>query len=111
MKRNWIARVAFGTGIAVVAAMLCVSARPDEKSAATYKQKCASCHGADGKAESPAGKAMKVPSFASPETKAKSDKELGDIIANGKGKMPKYGASIPADDIKAMVAYVRELGK
>jgi mono/diheme cytochrome c family protein len=54
---------------------------------------------------------MKVPSFASPETKAKSDKELGDIIANGKGKMPKYGASMSADDIKAMVAYVRELGK
>jgi mono/diheme cytochrome c family protein len=111
MKQNWILRVAFGTGILAVAAMLCVSARPDEKSAATFKQRCASCHGADGKAESPAGKAMKIASFASPEAKGKSDKELADIIANGKGKMPKYGASMSADDIKAMVAYVRELGK
>lgn len=111
MQQNWILRVAFGTGIVAVAAMLCVSARPDEKSAATFKQRCASCHGADGKAESPAGKAMKVPSFASAETKGKSDKELADIIANGKGKMPKYGASLSAADIHAMVAYVRELGK
>lgn len=111
MKRNWISRIAFGTGIVVMAATLCISAKPDERSAGTFKQKCASCHGADGKAESPAGKALKVPSFASAETKGKSDKELADIIANGKGKMPKYGASMSAADIRAMVAYVRGLGK
>ena len=29
-----------------------------------YKQKCAMCHGADGKAEGPAAKAMKVPPLA-----------------------------------------------
>ena len=111
MTRNWILRVAFGMGTVALASMLCIPARPDEKSAGTFKQKCASCHGTDGKAESPAGKALKVPSFASAETKGKSDKELGDVIANGKGKMPKYGASMSADEIKAMVAYVRELGK
>jgi mono/diheme cytochrome c family protein len=32
--------------------------------AALYKAKCASCHGPDGKAETPAAKAMKVPALA-----------------------------------------------
>ena len=32
--------------------------------AALYKTKCAACHGADGKAETPAAKAMKVPALA-----------------------------------------------
>ena len=32
--------------------------------AALYKAKCAGCHGADGKAETPAAKAMKVPALA-----------------------------------------------
>jgi mono/diheme cytochrome c family protein len=32
--------------------------------AALYKAKCAGCHGADGKAETSAAKAMKVPALA-----------------------------------------------
>src|SRR5688572_33295204 len=32
--------------------------------AALFKTKCAGCHGADGKAETPAAKAMKVPALA-----------------------------------------------
>ena len=32
--------------------------------AALYRANCASCHGADGKAEGPAAKAMKVPPLA-----------------------------------------------
>ena len=35
--------------------------------AAIYKSKCASCHGADGKGETPAGKAMKVRDLGSAE--------------------------------------------
>jgi mono/diheme cytochrome c family protein len=33
------------------------------------------------------------------------------VIEKGKGKMPKYGASMKPEEIKAMVAYVRTLGK
>ena len=32
--------------------------------AALFKAKCAGCHGADGKAETPAAKSMKVPALA-----------------------------------------------
>lgn len=35
-----------------------------EDGAALYQKNCASCHGADGKAGTPAAKAMKVPAIA-----------------------------------------------
>ena len=54
---------------------------------------------------------MKVRSFASPETAKVPDQELAEIIERGKGKMPKYGASMNPDEIKAMVAYIRTLTK
>ncbi|HEY2545576.1 MAG TPA: cytochrome c [Candidatus Acidoferrum sp.] len=86
-------------------------ALPDEASAKFYKQKCASCHGPDGKAETPAGKAMKVRSFADPAVVAMSDDELAAVITKGKGKMPKYGASLKPDQIKPLVEYCRSLAK
>ena len=44
---------------------------------ATYKAKCAMCHGADGK-----GKAN-IPDLTSDKVKKASDAELEDFIANG----------------------------
>jgi cytochrome c6 len=85
-------------------------ARSDEASASLYKQKCASCHGADGKGETPAGKAMKVHSFADPVVVAMSDDELASVVVNGKGKMPKY-ASLKPEQVKALVEYCRSLAK
>lgn len=111
MKRNLTRGVVVSTGVLATLALFSAPARPDDKSAATYKQKCVTCHGADGKGETPAGKAMKVGSFASPDTAKMSDQELADIIEKGKGKMPKYGASMNSDEIKAMVAYIRTLAK
>lgn len=111
MNKNWTMRIVLGAGVLAAIGMLSAPARSDDKSAALFKQKCASCHGPDGKGETPAGKAMKVRSFADPETKKMSDQELADAIEKGKGKMPKYGASLKPDEIKAMVAYIRTLAK
>ncbi|MEK6302404.1 MAG: cytochrome c [Acidobacteriota bacterium] len=77
--------------------------------AALYKAKCASCHGADGKGETAAGKAMKVRDLCSTEVQAQSDAELTEITGKGKGKMPGYEKSIGADGVKAVVAYIRTL--
>jgi cytochrome c6 len=79
-------------------------AEPDDKSAALYKQKCAACHGADGKADTPAGKSTKVRSFNDPEVAKLGDEELAGVIEKGKNKMPAYGKSMKPDEIKAMVA-------
>jgi mono/diheme cytochrome c family protein len=98
-------------GAAVVGlALLPSRVLPDDASAKFYKQKCASCHGPDGKAETPAGKAMKVRSFADPAVVAMPDDELVVVITNGKGKMPKY-PSLKPEQVKALVEYCRSLAK
>jgi cytochrome c6 len=111
MKRSWFMRIVLGASLVAAAGLFSLPAKSDDKSAATFKQKCVACHGADGKGETPAGKSMNVRSFGSVETAKMSDQELADIIEKGKGKMPKYGASLKPDEIKAMVAYVRTLAK
>ena len=111
MQRNWSTTVIPGIGLLFVATMFCAPAKADEKSAALYKQKCAACHGVDGKGETPTGKAMKVRSFADPEVAKMSDEELAGAIEKGKGKMPAYGKSLKPDEIKALVAYIHSLAK
>jgi mono/diheme cytochrome c family protein len=79
--------------------------------AGLYKAKCAACHGADG-----AGKpAAKIPSLISDDAKKTSDGDLTDMIANGgKDKKPMHAFSakgLTPDQIKMVVAYVRDLQK
>lgn len=86
-----------------------VSALADAE--ATYKAKCAGCHGPDGAGSTPAGKAMKVRDFHAPEVQKETDADLTDIITNGKNKMPKYGDKLKDSEIKDLLGYVRMLGK
>jgi mono/diheme cytochrome c family protein len=101
-------------GFTVFAALLllCVpAARAQGTAEATYKAKCAGCHGPDGAGSTPAGKAMKVRDFHAPEVQKETDAELTDIISNGKNKMPKYADKLKDTEIKDLAAYVRGLGK
>jgi mono/diheme cytochrome c family protein len=82
-----------------------------QDAAATFKAKCAMCHGADGKASTPAGQKMGAHDFASPEVQKASDAELAETITKGKNKMPAYGGKLKDSEIKELVAYVRQLGK
>jgi mono/diheme cytochrome c family protein len=75
--------------------------------AATYKAKCASCHGADGKGQTPMGKKMNLRDLGSPEVQKQTDKELYDWTAVGKGKMPGYKDKLTDAEIKALVAHMR----
>jgi mono/diheme cytochrome c family protein len=86
-----------------------VSAVTAADAAATYKGKCASCHGADGGGQTAAGKAMKVRDLRSAEVQGQSDDQLYAAIAKGKGKMPGYEKSLGAETCKALVAYIRQL--
>jgi len=72
--------------------------------AATFKTKCAMCHGADGKGDTPAGKKMGTHDFASPEVQKMSDAELTEAISKGKKKMPGYAGKLSESDIKGLVA-------
>ena len=79
--------------------------------AANYKAKCAICHGADGKADTPVGKKMGTHDFASPDVQKMSDDELTAVIADGKDKMPSYKKSLKPEQIKEVVDYIRSLAK
>jgi mono/diheme cytochrome c family protein len=74
--------------------------------ATIFKAKCAACHGADA-----AGKpAAKIPSLVSDEVKKASDDDLVKDVAE-KAKHPSTIKSLPADQVKAVVTYVRTLQK
>lgn len=111
MHSKWAVQITLALAALIIVGSVPMRAMADDKTAATYKQKCAACHGADGKGETPTGKALKVRSFASSEIAKMSDDELAAVITGGKGKMPKYGTSLKPDEVKALVAYIRMLGK
>jgi len=73
--------------------------------------KCASCHGPDGNANVPAGKALKARDFHSPDVQGQSDADLAAVITTGKNKMPAYGKQLKPAEIAELVAYSRALGK
>ena len=85
-----------------------IHAKADAAAAeATYKAKCAACHGADAKGKD----ALKTKDFASAEVQGMSDAELTALITDGKGKMPGYGKSLKPDQIKDLVSYIRSFAK
>src|SRR3954470_20402734 len=76
-----------------------------------YKAKCAMCHGTDGTGNTPAGKKLNARDFHSPEVAKQTDAQLLETTKNGKNKMPAYKEKLKEDELKSLVAYVRELGK
>ncbi len=82
-----------------------------QDAASLFKTKCAACHGADGKGDTPVGKKFGVRDFTSPEVQKMSDDELTTIIADGKEKMPGYKKSLKPEQIKDLTAFIRELAK
>ncbi|MEW6128571.1 MAG: cytochrome c [Acidobacteriota bacterium] len=77
--------------------------------AATFKSKCASCHGADGSGNTPMGRNLKLRNLGSAEVQAQSDAQLNKIISGGKGKMPGFGKSLGGAQIQELVAFIRSL--
>jgi cytochrome c6 len=110
MSRMNLLRSAVFAAIAIGLSLLITPAAAQD-AAATFKAKCAMCHGADGKAETPAGKKMGAHDFASPEVQKMSDAELIQVMEKGKNKMPGYAGKLKEAEIKELVAYVRTLGK
>jgi cytochrome c6 len=111
MNMKTIRMQVFATVTAIaVGCLLSLSAQAQSASETLYKGKCAACHGADG-VGSAMGTKMGVHDFTTAAVQGMSDAALTDTIANGKNKMPKYGASLKPEDIKGLVAYIRTLKK
>ncbi len=77
-------------------------------SSATFRTKCAMCHGPDGSG-SEVGKSMNVPDLRAPVVQKLPDAELAKVISNGKGGMPPFKNSLGEEQIHALVAHIRSL--
>jgi mono/diheme cytochrome c family protein len=111
-RRASTAILAWITLLLLVAAL---GARADDpKTARTWKAKCGSCHGADGKGDTEQGRKAKVANFSSPEwQKSKSDADIKSAIENGKKKgdveMEPYKDKLEPAQIDTLVGYIRTL--
>jgi mono/diheme cytochrome c family protein len=85
------------------------AAAPDSAAtAATFRTKCAMCHGQDGSG-SAFGKSMNVPDLRSPVVQKLPDPELAQVISSGKGGMLAFKGSLSDDQIQALVTHIRSL--
>ena len=99
----------------VVAAMLFAASAVRSQSGhdsaattATFRTKCAMCHGPDG-AGSEVGKSMNVPDLRSQAVQKLPDTELAQVISDGKAGMPPFKNSLSEAQIHALVTHIRSL--
>ena len=71
-----------------------------------YVKNCAKCHGKTAE-----GRHFGGPSLLSAKTTAASADDLRNIIANGKGHMPKYASKLTPEEIDTLVKQIQALKK
>ena len=76
-----------------------------------YLDKCANCHSRDGSGQTVRGKRLKLRDLRSADVQKQTDAQLIELLSKGKGDMPGYQKDLGDEQIKAMVAYLREMGK
>ena len=78
-----------------------------------FKEKCAKCHGADGRGETVIGEMLDAPNFTDQTwwKNVSEDKRLIESVRNGKAGMPKFGKKLTAQQIELLVTYVRQFDK
>ncbi len=108
ITKKHLGAVTFAAAVLAGTCLFSSPAKADVAAAeATYKAKCAGCHGADGKGK----EAMKTRDLSSADVQKQSDADLSGIITNGKPpKMPPYKTMTP-DQVKDMVGFIRSLKK
>jgi mono/diheme cytochrome c family protein len=78
---------------------------------ASFKAKCAMCHGADAAGKTVMGEKLGIKDLRSDEVQKQSDAELAQIIAKGKAKMPAYEGKLTTDQVQNVVAFIRTAAK
>ncbi len=82
------------------------------KGADIFAKQCAACHGKQGKGDGPAAVALtpRPPDLTDSAKMSKlSDEELLQIIAKGKGAMPRFDALLKPEELEAVTEFVRRL--
>jgi cytochrome c6 len=96
---------------AAVLASVCLLSSPAKADVAageaTYRAKCAMCHGADGKGKP----SMANSDLTAADVQKKSDADLSGVITNGKPPKMPASKSLTPDQVKDLVSYIRSLKK
>ncbi len=73
---------------------------------AVFQSNCAKCHGKTAE-----GRHFGGPSLISEKTRAMSNDDVRNIIANGKGHMPKYSGKLSNEEMDTLVQQIRNAGQ
>ena len=75
------------------------------------KAKCAVCHGADGRGDTPAGKKYATPDLRGQMTQKRPDDELMKLIRQGHQNMPTFGHALTDQHVTTLLYFIRNLPK
>ena len=80
---------------------------------ALFGEKCARCHGADGRGRTTLGEMLSAPDFTDERFwgEEKSERRLVNSITGGKGEMPAFGKKLSKREISGLADYVRSFRK
>ncbi len=113
-----LASLLFGLGILTLSSG--AGAEPDKKIARTWKAKCASCHGQDGKGDTEKGQKMGVRDYTTAKYQgAAKDDKMKEVIMNGlkeekggkKQEMDPYKDKLKPEEVDGLVQLVRSFKK
>ena len=79
-----------------------------------YQERCALCHGPEGKGDGPAAAGLNPKPRNHTDGKymnSRTDAQLLDVIRHGKGGMPAWGGVLSEREIQAVLKHVRSLAK
>jgi len=81
---------------------------PKSKISTLFNDKCAKCHGTDGRGQTVEGVTAGAPDFTNSEFQDKADdRQLGVVIENGRSQMPAFRDELTKDQIKTLITYIR----
>jgi cytochrome c6 len=103
--------LALATGLIGARFSRAAAPAPQNSGKMTFEDNCSICHDEDGSGSTPIGMSLMIPDLRSDDVQKHTDKELIDIVTNGKDPMPAFKDKLTADEIKGVVAYVRVLAK
>ena len=83
------------------------------KGKSIYKDKCARCHGLDGRGQTVIGQMLEPPDFTEKKwsNPDRDQNELSAVIRSGKGEMPAFGKKLTRQEINYLIAYIRLFNK
>jgi len=105
----------FLLALGLVMAFARVSLAVDVKE--NWEKNCQKCHGADGKGQTRMGRQSGAKDYTDPKVQAELKDEDAikaikeGIVEKGKKKMHAYGDKLTDDEIKALVAHIRDFKK